>query len=120
MIDEILEKNKDGRDVRRKIKNLDDPTKAMAEFGPFGGMWIRNTTYLWRDDVTPVLAEDIRYLQKRHRIELLETRLNDETQEPQRGPDSRLTHPDNMSWVLITLYAEWLQGKLKFPEFHLP
>ncbi len=117
LMDFLLASDGDAEKIKQELREIEDPTKAMECFGWNGGMTIRNATGLWGNGVAAVLAEDVKRIQRTYRIPLLETKITTDEWEP-KGVDSRLSHPDNLSWVLVTLYVDYLQGRLKFPTIY--
>lgn len=113
LLDAILLSGGDGPKVRDELKLITNVDDVMTPFGHFGGMWVRNITHLWQPDVTPTLVLDVRQLALTHRVEILANGTIVDADQPTSGnSDNTLKHPDNMSWVLVSLYADWLQGKL--------
>ena len=124
LIHGILQKNDDGKQVIEKLTRVYRSRNAMEHFGPLGGMWVRNSTHLWTPGVADDIAADVIDLRRRYPIELLDDgTILDTNEDPPNGIDCRLTHPDNLSWVLVMLYSDWLKGVLKLthlmPDYSL-
>lgn len=113
LIDSLLDKSADGRTLRDSIKSARGSRTCTDDVPMFGGMWIRNNTHLWQPGVAQTLAVDVRRIAQIHHVEMLASGfIVDAPVSTTPGIDNTLEHPDNLYWVLMCLYSDWLNGIL--------
>jgi len=95
----------------RAAKTANDVNAVCNKGFRYAGRWVRNSTRLWEEAVSSRLALAVRGYAHLNKVELIESGMittGDESTDT--VCDNRLEHPDNLSWVLLCIYAESLRG----------